>query len=60
MSQKESQPAVRRVAVLGAGPSGYAAVRALALEKKFDVIRVFERRDRVGGIWYVCPALSLA
>ncbi|KAL2415833.1 Thiol-specific monooxygenase [Exophiala dermatitidis] len=55
MSQKESQPAVRRVAVLGAGPSGYAAVRALALEKKFDVIRVFERRDRVGGIWHYDP-----
>ncbi|KAH8690776.1 dimethylaniline monooxygenase (N-oxide forming) [Talaromyces proteolyticus] len=45
----------RRVAVIGAGPSGYAAARALALEKKFDVIRVFERRDKVGGIWHFDP-----
>ncbi len=41
----------RRVAVIGAGPSGLAAVRALSDENLFDTIRVFERRDRVGGIW---------
>jgi cation diffusion facilitator CzcD-associated flavoprotein CzcO len=41
----------RRVAVIGAGPSGLAAVRALSDENVFDTIRVFERRDRVGGIW---------
>ncbi|EXJ85178.1 hypothetical protein A1O3_05853 [Capronia epimyces CBS 606.96] len=48
----QSRRPVRRVAVIGAGPSGYAAVRALALEKKFDVIRVFERRNQVGGLWH--------
>jgi cation diffusion facilitator CzcD-associated flavoprotein CzcO len=37
--------------VIGAGPSGLAAVRALSDEKAFHTIRVFERRDRVGGIW---------
>jgi cation diffusion facilitator CzcD-associated flavoprotein CzcO len=43
----------RRVAVIGAGPSGLAAVRALSDENAFDTIRLFERRDRVGGIWQV-------
>ncbi|EPE05566.1 dimethylaniline monooxygenase [Ophiostoma piceae UAMH 11346] len=46
---------VSRVAVIGAGPAGYATVRALTLENKFNVIRVFERRDRVGGIWNLDP-----
>jgi cation diffusion facilitator CzcD-associated flavoprotein CzcO len=43
----------RRVAVIGTGPSGLAALRALSDENAFDTIRVFERRDRVGGTWYV-------
>ncbi|KAE8448842.1 hypothetical protein EG329_008844 [Mollisiaceae sp. DMI_Dod_QoI] len=42
----------RRVAVIGGGgPSGLAAVRALSDENAFDKIRVFERRERIGGIW---------
>ena len=44
-------PRFRRVAVIGAGPSGLAAVHALAAEKAFDTIRVFDRRDQVGGLW---------
>lgn len=51
-------PRYRRVAVIGAGPSGVAAVRALAAEKVFDTIRVFDRRDEVGGLWYVPITLS--
>ena len=43
---------VRRVAVIGTGPAGAIAVDALAKEEKFDVIRVFERRERAGGCWY--------
>jgi len=45
--------AYKRVAVIGAGPSGLSAVRALADENVFDTIRLFERRDEVGGIWYI-------
>lgn len=47
-----SNSPVRTVAVIGAGPSGLSAVKALDEEKAFDTIRVFERRDRVGGTWY--------
>lgn len=45
----------RRVAVIGAGPSGLSALRALSDENKFETIRLFERRDRVGGIWLYDP-----
>lgn len=48
-----SKPNVRRVAVIGAGPSGISAVHGLVREKKFDTIRVFERRGRIGGTWFV-------
>jgi cation diffusion facilitator CzcD-associated flavoprotein CzcO len=43
---------IKSVAVIGAGPAGAIAVDALAQEQAFDVIRVFERRDRPGGCWY--------
>ncbi|EXJ83956.1 hypothetical protein A1O3_04623 [Capronia epimyces CBS 606.96] len=41
----------KRVAVIGAGPSGAATVRALAQEGVFDTIRVFDQRHEVGGTW---------
>ncbi|CAH0058683.1 unnamed protein product [Clonostachys solani] len=44
-------PRYKRVAVIGAGPSGLAAVKALEDERVFDYIRVFERRECVGGLW---------
>ncbi|RFU29748.1 hypothetical protein B7463_g6604, partial [Scytalidium lignicola] len=46
---------VKRVAVIGAGPAGAIAVDALASEGAFDVIRVFERRERAGGCWVQDP-----
>ena len=42
----------RRVAVIGAGPSGAIATDALVKEQAFDTIRVFDRRAGVGGTWY--------
>ena len=42
---------VKRVAVIGAGPAGAIAIDALAQEKAFDLIRVFERREGPGGCW---------
>lgn len=41
----------RRVAVIGAGPSGAITVDALAKEQAFDTIRVFDRRGAIGGTW---------
>lgn len=49
-SPASTMPA-KRVAVIGAGPAGAIAVDALAQEKAFDLIRVFERREAAGGCW---------
>ncbi|OAA69021.1 Flavin-containing monooxygenase FMO [Cordyceps fumosorosea ARSEF 2679] len=42
---------VKRVAVIGVGPAGAITIDALAREKAFDIIRVFERREGPGGCW---------
>lgn len=47
----------RRVAVVGAGPSGAIAVDALVKEQAFDTIRVFDRRAAIGGTWNYTPHL---
>jgi len=44
---------VKSVAIIGTGPAGAIAVDAFAQEKAFDVIRVFERREKAGGCWCV-------
>ncbi|KAH9869017.1 hypothetical protein J1614_008094 [Plenodomus biglobosus] len=43
--------AIKRVAVIGLGPSGAITIDALAQEQAFDQIRVFERREAPGGCW---------
>lgn len=48
-------PRYKSVAVIGTGPSGISAVKALSEERIFDKIRVFERRDRPGGTWHYDP-----
>ena len=49
-------PTIARIAIVGAGPAGAITVDALTSEKKFDTIRVFERREKAGGIWFVSPS----
>lgn len=51
---------IKRVAVIGLGPAGAIAIDALAQEKAFDVIRVFERREKAGGCWCVHKTFSLS
>ncbi|KAF5963733.1 flavin-containing protein [Fusarium bulbicola] len=46
---------VRRIAIIGAGPSGLAAARYLLAEKNFSKIRVFEQRATPGGVWNYTP-----
>ncbi|KAH6876346.1 hypothetical protein B0T10DRAFT_521172 [Thelonectria olida] len=49
----------RRVAVIGAGPSGAIATDALVKEQAFQTIRVFERRAGIGGTWIHTPHLPV-
>ncbi|PGH04248.1 hypothetical protein GX51_03593 [Blastomyces parvus] len=51
-----SSHSIRRVAIIGAGPSGLAAAKFLLAEKCFEKIDVFEQRSRVGGVWNYSPA----
>ncbi|KAH7414116.1 hypothetical protein DE146DRAFT_750286 [Phaeosphaeria sp. MPI-PUGE-AT-0046c] len=41
----------KRIAIIGLGPGGAIAIDALAQEKAFETIRVFERREAPGGCW---------
>ncbi|KAF4924089.1 Thiol-specific monooxygenase [Colletotrichum viniferum] len=51
---------IRRVAVIGAGPSGAIATDALVKEQAFDTVRVFDRRAVPGGTWIYTPHLPAA
>ncbi|KAK8030161.1 hypothetical protein PG993_011452 [Apiospora rasikravindrae] len=51
MSDLSPVGAIKRVAVIGAGPAGAITIDALAQEKAFETIRVFERREAPGGCW---------
>ncbi|KAI7868873.1 hypothetical protein BDF14DRAFT_1742146 [Spinellus fusiger] len=48
---------IRRVAVIGTGPSGLASINALK-EQGLEV-RAFDRNDRVGGVWAFSETPSL-
>ncbi|ODQ63781.1 FAD/NAD(P)-binding domain-containing protein [Nadsonia fulvescens var. elongata DSM 6958] len=48
-----SSPKYRRVAIIGGGPAGLAAAKALGLEPtKFERVDLFERKENIGGLWY--------
>jgi len=47
---------VKRVAIIGAGPSGLAAAKFLRAEEHFDTIDIFEQQSEVGGIWHYTPS----
>ncbi|KAL0465094.1 hypothetical protein QR685DRAFT_567032 [Neurospora intermedia] len=49
--QQQTKKPIKRVAVIGAGPAGAITIDALAQERTFDLIRVFERREGPGGCW---------
>lgn len=44
-------PRYSSVAIIGAGPSGISAVKALSEEKAFVRIQLFDRREKIGGTW---------
>jgi cation diffusion facilitator CzcD-associated flavoprotein CzcO len=42
---------IKKIAIIGAGPSGLAAAKFLLAEKAFDTIDVYEQQSEVGGVW---------
>ncbi|KAI9358699.1 hypothetical protein BD770DRAFT_386793 [Pilaira anomala] len=45
------QKSIKKVAIIGGGPGGLAAARALRDQGTFDSITIFERNDHTGGTW---------
>ncbi|KAF7729235.1 hypothetical protein EC973_004765 [Apophysomyces ossiformis] len=52
------QQIITRIAVIGAGPSGLAAAKALLDEGTFQKIVVFERNAEIGGTWIYSPEVN--
>ena len=50
-SSKPERFDLKRIAIIGAGPSGLAAAKYLLAEDAFDTIDIFEQRSNVGGAW---------
>lgn len=48
-------PSPKRIVVIGGGPAGLATLRSLTERGQFDKVALLERRDNVGGVWYVTP-----
>ncbi|CAC08547.1 Thiol-specific monooxygenase [Schizosaccharomyces pombe] len=51
-------PTIRKIAIIGAGPSGLVTAKALLAEKAFDQVTLFERRGSPGGVWNYTSTLS--
>jgi len=43
----------KRVLVVGGGPTGLVSLRNLIERGKFEHVELWERRDDVGGVWYI-------
>ncbi|CAI5757671.1 unnamed protein product [Candida verbasci] len=53
MTIDKEGPKYDRIAIIGGGPAGLAAAKALAYEPiNFKTIDLYERRDKLGGLWY--------
>jgi len=48
---------VKRIAIVGAGPSGLILAKFLVAENCFETIDVYEMRSEVGGIWNYTPQI---
>lgn len=49
---------VKRIAIIGAGPSGLAAAKFLSAEQSFETIDIFEKQAEVGGVWNYTSHIS--
>ncbi|KAL8719661.1 MAG: hypothetical protein Q9225_003358 [Loekoesia sp. 1 TL-2023] len=52
--------AIKRIAIIGAGPSGLTTAKYLLAEYKSFDITIFEQRSSVGGLWHYTPLLHKA
>ncbi|KAK3685539.1 FAD/NAD(P)-binding domain-containing protein [Podospora appendiculata] len=57
-SQAPGRFAVRRIAVIGAGPCGLASAKYLLAQRAFESITIYEQQYEVGGVWNYSPVPS--
>jgi len=44
---------VKRICIVGGGPTGLASAKYLQAEGTFEKIDVFEQQNQAGGVWQV-------
>jgi cation diffusion facilitator CzcD-associated flavoprotein CzcO len=49
---------IKKIAIVGAGPSGLAAAKFLLAEHAFETIDVYEQQSEVGGVWNYSPNVA--
>jgi len=49
---------VKRICIIGAGPTGLAAAKYLLAENTFGKIDIYEQQSEVGGVWHYTPPQS--
>ncbi|OBA27265.1 FAD/NAD(P)-binding domain-containing protein [Hanseniaspora valbyensis NRRL Y-1626] len=55
---KDLKP-IKKVLVVGSGPTGISVLKAFTKENKFGLIKVYEKRHDFGGLWnYVKPIIN--
>lgn len=60
MNSKPPPPGfdIKKIAIIGAGPSGLAAAKFLLAENYFEKIDIIEQQAEVGGVWNYTPDIS--
>lgn len=48
---------VKKIAIIGAGPSGLSAAKYLSAQNAFDSIIIYEQQGEIGGIWNCSDSL---
>ena len=49
-----SLPTPKSVLIIGGGPCGLVTLRNLIERGDFERVELVERRDDIGGVWYLC------
>ena len=49
---------IRKICIIGSGPSGLAAAKHLLAENSFDTIDILEQQAEIGGVWNYTPPIT--
>lgn len=49
---------IKKICIIGAGPTGLAVAKHLLAEKAFDTIDIFEQQAEIGGVWNYTPPIA--